>query len=100
MRHLILVIIIIPIIITIRILIVLHHYFKTLQLHTTTPCPPLPLKTMRLSVQSEADQMTAKLQNAEPLMAPDLRVKAMKEAYAGRGARFRAASAAVLLVIG
>ena len=30
--------------------------------------------------------MTAKLQNAEPLMAPDLRVKAMKEAYAGRGA--------------
>ena len=33
--------------------------------------------------------MTAKLQNAEPLMAPDLRVKAMKEAYAGRGAAAR-----------
>lgn len=37
------------------------------------------------ATKQQADQMTAKLQNAEPLMAPDLRVKAMKEAYAGRG---------------
>ena len=44
--------------------------------------PPSP----RLSAPFEADQMSAKLQNAEPLMAPDLRVKAMKEAYAGKGA--------------
>ena len=49
------------------------------------------------TLSCEADQMTAKLQNAEPLMAPDLRVKAMKEAYAGRGAaaRQRGSAAAV-----